>query len=100
VAALNKYGLSQKVPNDPVHFQAANGGIVPPLPGGANILAGEAGQPEAVVPLPDGKTIPVQMGVNSEQLNLMSAQLARLDDIMRVMQNQLGVSEKILKYAQ
>jgi uncharacterized tellurite resistance protein B-like protein len=100
VAALNKYGLSQKVPNDPVHFQAANGGVVPPLPGGVNVLAGEAGQSEAVVPLPDGKTIPVQMVGNDAQMSMMSAQLDRLDQMVRIMQNQVGVSEKILKYAQ
>ena len=55
---------------------------------------------EAVVPLPDGRTIPVQMIGADQQTGIMEAQLARLDDIMRVMQNQLGVSEKILKYAQ
>jgi hypothetical protein len=100
VASFNKYGLSQKVPNDPVHFQAANGGVVPPLPGGANVLAGEAGQHEAVVPLPDGKTIPVQMVGNEEQMSMMAAQLDRLDQMVRIMQNQVGVSEQILKYAQ
>ena len=100
VAALNKYGLLQKVPKDPVHFQAANGGIVPPLPGGTNVLAGEAGLSEAVVPLPDGKTIPVQMGGSEGQISMMTAQLDRLDQMVRIMQSQLGVSEKILKYAQ
>ena len=100
VSALAKYGLTQKVPQDPVHFQAANGGIVPPLPGGANVLAGEAGQSEAVVPLPDGKTIPVQMVGNEEQMNMMTAQLDRLDQMVRIMQAQVGVSEQLLKYAQ
>jgi hypothetical protein len=100
VSALNKYGLTQKVPRDPVHFQAADGGIVPPLPGGSNVLAGEAGQSEAVVPLPDGKTIPVQMVGNEAQMSMMSAQLDRLDQMVRIIQNQVGVSEQILKYAQ
>ena len=100
VSALAKYGLTQKVPQDPVHFQAANGGIVPPLPGGANVLAGEAGQSEAVVPLPDGKTIPVQMVGNEEQMSMMTAQLDRLDQMVRIMQTQVGVSEQLLKYAQ
>ena len=100
VAALAKYGLTQKVPQDPVHFQAANGGVVPPLPGGVNVLAGEAGQSEAVVPLPDGKTIPVQMVGNEDQMGMMAAQLDRLDQMVRIMQNQVGVSEQILKYAQ
>jgi hypothetical protein len=100
VTALNKYGLTQKVPKDPVHFQAKDGGVVPPLPGGSTVLAGEAGQSEAVVPLPDGKTIPVQMVGNEEQMSMMAAQLDRLDDMIRLMQNQVGVSEQILKYAQ
>ena len=55
---------------------------------------------EAVVPLPDGRTIPVQMVGSDQQMGLMAAQLSRLDDIVRVMQNQLGVSQKILQYAQ
>jgi len=55
---------------------------------------------EAVVPLPNGNSIPVEMQGNSEQMGLMSAQLSRLDDIVRVMQNQLGVSQKLLQYAQ
>ena len=55
---------------------------------------------EAVVPLPDGRTIPVQMVGSDQQMGLMSAQLSRLDDIVRVMQNQLGVSQKLLQYAQ
>jgi len=100
VTAMNKYGLTQKVPKDPVHFQAADGGIVPPLPGGSNVLAGEAGKSEAVVPLPDGKTIPVQMVGNEEQMSMMSAQLDRLDQMVRIMQTQVGVSEQLLKYAQ
>ena len=55
---------------------------------------------EAVVPLPDGRTIPVQIAGSNEQMGLMSAQLSRLDDLVRVMQSQLGVSQKLLQYAQ
>ena len=60
VAALAKYGLTQKVPSDPVHFQAKDGGVVPPLPGGSTVLAGEAGQAEAIIPLKNG-AVPVTM---------------------------------------
>jgi hypothetical protein len=79
---------------------AANGGIIRATPGGVNVLAAEAGKNEAFVPLPDGKTIPVQMVGNEQQMSMMAAQLDRLDQMVRIMQNQVGVSEQILKYAQ
>jgi putative chitinase len=78
----------------------ANGGIVRAAPGGVDIVAAEAGKNEAFVPLPDGRTIPVQIAGSNDQLGIMSAQLSRLDDIVRVMQTQLGVSQKLLQYAQ
>jgi putative chitinase len=78
----------------------ANGGVIPAVPGGVNVLAAEAGMNEAFVPLPDGKTIPVQIAGNEEQMSMMSAQLDRLDQLVRIMQTQVGVSERILKYAQ
>lgn len=72
---------------------------------------------EAVVPLPDGKTIPVSMNVDelvsrlaqlmstpasgSESASgIMSAQLARLDKLIDVMQDQVSVSNKILRAQQ
>jgi hypothetical protein len=78
----------------------ANGGVIRATPGGVNVLAAEAGKNEAFVPLPDGKSIPVQMVGSEQQVDMMSAHLDRLDQMVRIMQNQLGVSEKILKYAQ
>lgn len=78
----------------------AKGGIIPAVPGGVEVLAAEAGMNEAFVPLPDGKTIPVQIAGSDEQMSLLSAQLDRLDQLVRIMQNQVGVSEKLLKYAQ
>jgi putative chitinase len=78
----------------------ANGGVIPAVPGGVNVLAAEAGMNEAFVPLPDGKTIPVQIAGNEEQMGMMAAQLDRLDQLVRIMQTQVGVSERILKYAQ
>ena len=78
----------------------ANGGVIPAAPGGVDVVAGEAGMNEAFVPLPDGRTIPVQIAGAEEQMGMMSAQLDRLDDIVRIMQTQLGVSQRLLKYAQ
>ena len=54
----------------------ATGGIVSGKPGGTEVIIGEGGLNEAVVPLPDGKSIPLKMSDNS------------------------GVSDKILAVAQ
>ena len=78
----------------------ANGGVIRATTGGVNVLAAEAGMNEAFVPLPDGKSIPVQMAGGEHQMGMMSAQLDRLDQLVSIMQNQLGVSQKLLKYAQ
>lgn len=62
VGAMNRQGLKQTVPNDPVHFQLAmaDGGIVPARPGGTRAVIGEGGQDEAVIPLKNGK-LPVHI---------------------------------------
>ena len=56
---------------------------------------------EAVVPLPDGRKIPVNMpGVESnmgEQLGVMSSQLMKLEELVSVMKDQVSVSNKILQ---
>jgi hypothetical protein len=58
---------------------------------------------EAIVPLPNGKTIPVEIpGFTdnvSDQTSLMSQQLDKLDELVRVMQSQVSVSNKILQAA-
>ena len=82
------------------HAELANGGVIPAVKGGVNVLAAEAGKNEAFVPLPDGKTIPVTIAGNEEQMGMMAAQLDRLDDMIQLMQTQVSVSEKILRYAQ
>lgn len=59
---------------------------------------------EAVVPLPDGRTIPVEMrGINesfANQTGMLEAQIGRLDELIRVMRDQVSVSTKILQYNQ
>jgi hypothetical protein len=58
---------------------------------------------EAVVPLPNGKSIPVEMqgftGNLTDQTVIMSQQLGKLDELVRVMQNQVSLSNKILQRA-
>lgn len=64
---LGKYGF-KTISNDPPHIEAmAKGGITNGLS-----IAGEAG-PEAVIPLPDGRNVPVKMDVGEliEKINEM-----------------------------
>ena len=103
ISALNNAGLFQTVPKDPVHFAPQGGGYAyggiatGPKTGYQTMLHGT----EAVVPLPDGKTIPVNMpGFNTtlaDQTGIMTQQLIKLDELVRVMQNQVGLSHKILQ---
>ena len=79
VAAMNRQGLYQKVPNDPVHFQFAKGGISNgPRSGYLATLHG----PEAVVPLPDGKSIPVKMSGNQDSNSMMGSVGSDLGNMM------------------
>ena len=88
-------GLKQTVPNDPVHFQysAANGGVLSgPKSGYGAMLHGT----EAVVPLPNGRSIPVETtNQNSQQMQM---QIDTLEEIVGVLRSQLSVSEKLLAY--
>lgn len=120
VAALNRQGLYQKVPNDPVHFQFANGGISRgPRSGYLAKLHGR----EAVVPLPDGRTIPVSIQgleygkmfdtLKSDMGNMLSqvrdvlsvvsqkmdnATMIRLmDEMVRVQKSSVDIQNKMLK---
>ena len=52
---------------------------------------------EAVVPLPDGKTIPVTMPEMTNQMNMMTEQITRLDELVALMRNANGISSKILQ---
>lgn len=73
-----------------------NGGIASgPKSGYTAMLHGT----EAVVPLPDGKNIPVQNNESktNEQLELMGQQISRLDSLISLMQNQNDTSKKMLR---
>jgi hypothetical protein len=104
-AKLEEYGLLSKygfktLPNDPPHIFMQTGGIATGPKGGyAATLHGT----EAVVPLPDGKTIPVQMpnlDRNMEQqVSMMGAQLIALEELVRYMRDSNAISTRILQAA-
>ena len=104
VAALNKQGLFQTVKGDPPHFSMTagyqTGGIATgPKSGYSATLHGT----EAVIPLPDGKTVPVVMpelvsGLR-DQMSMMGAQLMALQDMVSLMRDQTTISTKILQAA-
>jgi len=58
---LGQYGFNP-LPGDPPHIFMAKGGIVGARAGGTEIIAGEAGQDEAVIPL-EGGGVPVNLNM-------------------------------------
>lgn len=76
---------------------AAMGGILGgPKSGYTAMLHGT----EAVVPLPDGKTIPVQIAgsdSSQEQIDLLSVELDKLDAMVRMINKQNDIATKILQ---
>ncbi len=90
---LQQYGFKRGYPGGP-HISMQDGGIAAgPKSGYQATLHGT----EAVVPLPDGKTIPVTMPEMSNQMNMMSEQITRLDELIALMRNANGLSHKILQ---
>lgn len=87
--------------NDPQHVFMRDGGIATgPKSGYSATLHGT----EAVVPLPDGRTIPVETSGMSNnidsQMAIMSQQLQKLDELVQAMRNQNSISNKILQMSQ
>ena len=83
------------------HAELLTGGIATGPRSGYNaVLHGT----EAVVPLPNGKTIPVEMSgmqVNMDrQLGMMGEQLAKLDQLVSAIREQTSVSQRILQVSQ
>jgi hypothetical protein len=101
VDALERMGLLKefvfnRLAGDPPHIYMQDGGIASgPKSGYQATLHGT----EAVVPLPDGKTIPVTMPEMSSQVSMMSEQITRLDELIALMRNANGISNKILQAA-
>lgn len=77
---------------------AASGGILSGPKGGYEAMLHGT---EAVIPLPDGKTIPVQMsgggGSSPEQLHLLSQELGKLEMLVRIVQRNNDITTKILQ---
>jgi hypothetical protein len=119
VAAMNRQGLKQKVPGDPVHFSFADGGVAT---GPRSGYLAELHGPEAVVPLPDGKTIPVRIeggdagGTKSKDMDVMMNQfrlsmesminqlnnrdlLNMMDEMVRAQKASNSIQEKLLRAA-
>ena len=96
---LDRYGF-KTLPNDPPHIFMNTGGVATgPRSGYAAMLHGT----EAVVPLPDGKTIPVEMPNldrnMQEQVSMMGAQLVALEELVRYMRDNNAINTKILQAA-
>jgi uncharacterized protein YcbK (DUF882 family) len=92
---LGKFGF-KTLAGDPPHISMANGGILSGPRSGYQPNLTMHGT-EAVVPLPDGRSIPVSG--NNESSSLMEAQLEKLDELVSVMKSQLSVSNKLLSYS-
>jgi LAS superfamily LD-carboxypeptidase LdcB len=95
---LKAAGLGRPVKGDPVHIQqvsAANGAILSGPMGGYKPNLTMHGT-EAIVPL----NTPTQQAAATGGMDtsLMSAQLDRLDEMVSLMKNQLGVSTRIMQY--
>ena len=99
---LDKHGLKAGSSGSHVSDTGLRrGGVVSgPKSGYTSLLHGT----EAVVPLPDNRSIPVEMPNFDRSLqaqtDMMSAQLSRLDEVVVVMRSQLGVSQRILQVSQ
>jgi hypothetical protein len=58
--------------------KAANGALVQPTPGGSLVQVAEAGMPEAIIPMPNGKSIPVTIKNTGEQMEMMSRMFSNM----------------------
>lgn len=75
---------SSKATAGHIHAEVAmaRGGIIDSTPSGTSILAGEGGFNEAIVPLPDGRSIPVVIKNTGEQAEYMGRVFDRLGEKM------------------
>lgn len=99
LAALRDAGLRRPFANDDVHFTARYGRLTSgPLGGYRATLHGN----EVVIPLSNGTTIPLDMTPLIRNLDqnaqVLSEQIARLDDLITISRDSLNVNRKMLSY--
>jgi hypothetical protein len=104
IKAFNDQGLSQKVKNDPVHFQARTGGIFKGPSTGYNVeLHGD----EAVIPMNDGVS---KQAMNNSMFNQDSTTIkmvadaldnmnAKFDEIIDLLDDANGHHKKLVQAA-
>jgi hypothetical protein len=122
-AAFNKQGLSQKVPNDPVHFQASDGAMVSGPPSGYPVEATFHGN-EIVAPLdPDSiltklskmsasemekptsintssnSTTENIISSNAEMIDLMKMFVEKMDDFIDAQSDSNSIQTELLQYS-
>ena len=120
IAAFNKQGLSQKVPNDPVHFQASGGAMVSGPKSGYPVEATFHGN-EIVAPLDPNSIIAKMLTSTPEQAANMANQNAsttsstpenngltlevftmlaeKLDTMINMLSTSNDTQEQLLKYS-
>ena len=123
IAAFNKQGLTQKVPNDPVHFQASDGAMVSGSSSGYPVEATFHG-PEIVAPLdPESiltklsKTSVTEMqketstnntsnstteniiSSNAEMIDLMKMFVEKMDDFIDAQSDSNSIQSELLQYS-
>lgn len=102
VAALNRQGLFQTVAGDLPHFSQQPGYLTGGIATGprSGYMAQLHGT-EAVIPLPDGKNVPVAMPEFTssvrDQVVAMGEQTNKLDDLVSLMRQQVMTSQKLLQ---
>ena len=98
---LKQFGLGRPVKGDPVHIQpvsAANGAILSGPIGGYKPNLTMHGT-EAIVPLNTAAQQAAAGGESGMDSSLMSAQLDKMDEMISILKNQLGVSTKLMQYS-
>jgi hypothetical protein len=88
-----------------IHAELKNGGVVTAKSGGTVVRAAEAGLNEAYVPLPNGKSIPVEISgqmqnTMQQQTEAVYTQNEKLDELIMLMRKQNDTSVRILQVSQ